>query len=631
MKHNLHPFKRIFCILLSLTLFASADTLTYAESTFAETVSDTEAVIHSASADTEAFDDLDSTDTIASGSSDSSDTEASGSSDSSDTEAPGSSDSTDTEASGSSDSTDTEAPDNSDSTDTEAPGSSDSSDTETSGDKPSAPQTVTLTSAVAGNYASILLKWNPISGASGYIIERQAENESSFREIATVTDGTAYTDTKDVAAGCTYTYRIYAFITYITEDNQTASVNGAYSNTLSARPVFTNGVTSFRAESNGYESVILNWNPTDGASGYNIYRSTKSSSGFTKIATVNAPASSYVSGSLTTGKKYYYRIEAFRTIGAFTSTASISASVNATPIPGQAVLTASLRSYTSALLKWKKVSGANGYEIYRSRSKNGTYKKIATISKNTTTYADKNLNTGSTYYYKIKAYRNVKGKKVWGKLSLRASVKITLKAPVLRSTVVKNYKSLTLRWKKVSGADGYLIYRSTSKNGSYKKIATVTGGSTLTYTNTGLSTGKTYYYKIQAYQRSGKKTINGNYSAVISKATSLKKVSGVTATPQHSNKIKLEWKKVSGATSYNIYRSASKNGTYTQIKSGVKSTSYTDNNLTEGKRYYYKICAKKGSVTGSRSSYASAVSSALKLSQTSVTVQKRFSVTRTFE
>ena len=68
-------------------------------------------------------------------------------------------------------------------------------------------------------------------------------------------------------------------------------------------------------------------------------------------------------------------------------------------------------------------------------------------------------------------------------------------------------KTVTLTWKKVSGADGYEIYRRTGTSGSYTKIKTITSGSTLTYKNTGLSIGKKYYYKVRAYDKQGSKTV----------------------------------------------------------------------------------------------------------------------------
>lgn len=74
-------------------------------------------------------------------------------------------------------------------------------------------------------------------------------------------------------------------------------------------------------------------------------------------------------------------------------------------------------------------------------------------------------------------------------------------------------KTVTLTWKKVSGADGYEIYRGEGASGSYTKIKTITNGSTLTYKNTGLSIGKKYYYKVRAYDKQGSKTVRGKYSS----------------------------------------------------------------------------------------------------------------------
>ena len=58
------------------------------------------------------------------------------------------------------------------------------------------------------------------------------------------------------------------------------------------------------------------------------------------------------------------------------------------------------------------------------------------------------------------------------------------------------HNSIKLNWSKVSNSSGYQIYRSTSKNGSYKKIKTINKNSTLSYTDTNkLSSNKKYYYK----------------------------------------------------------------------------------------------------------------------------------------
>ena len=75
-------------------------------------------------------------------------------------------------------------------------------------------------------------------------------------------------------------------------------------------------------------------------------------------------------------------------------------------------------------MTWKKVSGANGYEVYRSTSKKGNYKLVKTVTKGKS-YKDTKLSKGKTYYYKVRAYRNVNGEKVYGGYSSIEKVKIS--------------------------------------------------------------------------------------------------------------------------------------------------------------------------------------------------------------
>lgn len=72
-------------------------------------------------------------------------------------------------------------------------------------------------------------------------------------------------------------------------------------------------------------------------------------------------------------------------------------------------------------------------------------------------------------------------------------------------------------WQKVSGAAGYIVYRSTSKDGVYSVCGTVSGASKTSYTDRKLKTGKTYYYKVAAFKRSSDKKVQagGAVSAAI--------------------------------------------------------------------------------------------------------------------
>lgn len=81
--------------------------------------------------------------------------------------------------------------------------------------------------------------------------------------------------------------------------------------------------------------------------------------------------------------------------------------------------------------------------------------------------------------------------------------------PKLTLKVKAAKRKATLTWKKASKADGYVIYRSTKKNGKYKKIKVVKGAKNVKYTDKKVKSKKTYYYKVCAYK--GK--VNGPLSA----------------------------------------------------------------------------------------------------------------------
>ncbi len=80
------------------------------------------------------------------------------------------------------------------------------------------------------------------------------------------------------------------------------------------------------------------------------------------------------------------------------------------------------------------------------------------------------------------------------------------------SSIRANNRKVSLRWKKVSNATGYYIYRSTNPKTAFKKVKTVTGGQTSYTEKKALSKNKTYYYKIVAFDKSGSKVTKSNAS-----------------------------------------------------------------------------------------------------------------------
>ena len=194
---------------------------------------------------------------------------------------------------------------------------------------------------------------------------------------------------------------------------------------------------------------------------------------------------------------------------------------------------------------------------------------------------------------------------ITGKGKNRGTVTKTFTIVKKPSVVKKLYQkacsisAITLTWTKVNGAEGYEVYRATSKKGKYTKIASVTKTS---YKNSKLKAGKTYYYKLRAYKTVNNAKVYGDYSTVVAAGTqtskpSLKVVAG-------KKKATLTWKKVSGADGYEVQMSTSKSGKYKKIKTvNAKTVKYTKSKLTKGKKYFFKIRTYR--TLGSKKIYSS--------------------------
>jgi len=254
-------------------------------------------------------------------------------------------------------------------------------------------------------------------------------------------------------------------------------------------------VTITSAKSVDYDSVKITWKKANNAKKYQVYRATSKNGTYKRVITTTK--TTFTNNKLTTGKTYYYKVRAVNG----TKKGNFSSKWKVTPTLGKASITSiKATAYNSAKITWNKVDGAKKYQVYRATSKNGTYKRVITTTK--TTFANSNLTTGKTYYYKVRAVRYVNDKAKHGAYSTIKRVTPKLTTPVLSTIKAEGEKTITITWNKVAGAEKYQIYRATSQSGSYENIKTVTACS---YTDTSLTGGKTYYYKIRA--------VRGNYQS----------------------------------------------------------------------------------------------------------------------
>lgn len=166
---------------------------------------------------------------------------------------------------------------------------------------------------------------------------------------------------------------------------------------------------------------------------------------------------------------------------------------------------------TTITLKWNKVTGADGYRIYKYNTKTKKWDTVKTVSASTLTYKIKDLKAGSAYKYRVRAYTKDDGT-IWGVYSSTFETATKCKTPsITKLTTTKGKASFT--WSNVSGESGYQVYYSTKKDSGYKKVASYKAN-VVKGSKSKLKSGKKYYFKVRAYKKVDGKTVYSSFSSV---------------------------------------------------------------------------------------------------------------------
>ncbi|MFV0466067.1 MAG: N-acetylmuramoyl-L-alanine amidase [Lachnospiraceae bacterium] len=429
---------------------------------------------------------------------------------------------------------------------------------------------------------SIYIKWTGSDNVDGYAISRATKKNGTYYLVGTVVDPTttSYVDS-GLKTGKNYYYKISAFVYNNGVKGWSGKSDYAYSHTVD-----TVAVKYVRSKSG--TSTEIKWSKTSGANGYRIYRSTSPDGNYVRIKTISSGSTtSYVDKKVEAGVTYYYKIKARNSVDGSTGYGSYNG-VYEVLVPGTPnLVSVTAASGTRLQLLWEGVEGANGYRIYRSTSKRGTYKYIASVAADVLTYVDKAADLNARYYYKVAAKSPSLGTSGSGDLSnIKSSRPIRETAFISAQCSPSGNADLT--WERVTNTSGYKIYRSTSRNGTYKLITTITSNATTFYRDKKVAKGETYYYKVTVYRRGDNETMIGVLSDAVRVTTLRSPV--VTSVLSENTRTDLSWGKTEGARGYEIYRSTSPNSIGERL-TWTKELNYQDIGLSEGTTYFYRVRA----------------------------------------
>ncbi len=149
--------------------------------------------------------------------------------------------------------------------------------------------------------------------------------------------------------------------------------------------------------------------------------------------------------------------------------------------------------------------------------------------------------------------------------------------------------SLLVAWETIPGVSGYELFRSTNQTGPYASLGYFNDNR---HTDTALTQDIQYWYKVQAYNEiNGEKRVSSEISGAVSAVPMAIPPMPEVKTLSGSS-ISISWDDLPGAAGYELWRSTSLNGAYTNIHSS-HTVNYLDTGLAAGTSYYYKVLVYK--------------------------------------
>ncbi len=356
-------------------------------------------------------------------------------------------------------------------------------------------------------------------------------------------------------------------------------------------------VTGVKAEG-GIRSVRISWNVVNDPRviGYVVYRATSKKGPFKEIARIRDRFKNvYVDKGgllwhLGDNMDYFYRVAVYSKKGVGEPSAIVVGHTQPPPIsPKKITATSGLPRMVT--IKWAPSSDKSvvAYNVYRSLSPKGPFKKIGRVNGRLNTfYIDKGLKDGTTYYYSVTAI-NFAGAEGDILAYAKATTKPKPMPPGHLTARIAGAGKLLISWWPSLTADvvKYRIYR-----GLTPKSLTVVGevsSAKLSYLDSGLEPGTTYYYAVSAVDKDGIESRLSKIAAFKTKPRP-QPPKGIGVKQIGENAILITWDRGSPDTvSYQVYRRYYL--IITKMIAKTTKTQYIDRDVKPNTTYYYWVRA----------------------------------------
>ncbi len=469
-----------------------------------------------------------------------------------------------------------------------------------------APCAPTDLTAAAVSTDQINLSWSDhAENESGYILERKSGTTPYMVLTVRGPDTESYSD-MNLTSNTVYTYRIRSYNDW-GESHYAGPVSAG--TWLDSPPPAPTQLTATA----GSDRIELSWSPAGPVDPavlyYVVYRSETSGGPYERVS-VAFGGTQISDTTVYRDTTYYYVVTSMNTLASESVySEEVFAALAGGAVPnGPSELSGTALSLHEIDLLWEDNSlNEDGFIIERGLNRE-TFSVIADLPANSSHYVDGGLSAGTSYTYRVQAY-NASGSSLY---SNRATIStITPPAPSAPTglSATTGARVIHLSWDANMETDPpiehYAIYRSIQSGLGYTLLTTVPVPE-LTYSDTSLTSGMTYYYTIRAVDSFPHDSMYSN-EVYATPAYPPLEPSDLSAVTSSYDRIDLSWQdNADNEAGIRIERRVGMNSYETVADLPADSISYSDTGLSGSTEYTYRVSAYNTDGTSPYSNESSA-------------------------
>ncbi len=268
--------------------------------------------------------------------------------------------------------------------------------------------------------SSVTIKWNKLNLADGYYIKMYNDKEKKWEVIKTISKNSTVTaKITNLEYGTCYKFIVQG---YSKEDDGTI-VSLLNSSSLKTA-VIPKKVSGLKYTKTAATSIKLTWNKLDRGSGYQIFYYNKAKKKYVLCKTVSGKSknSATVKG-LKSGTTYKFIVRAYKTANGVKWLGAKSSSYSMSTLPSKVSSLKATFKGKKGTLTWSKITGAAGYEVQKYDAVTKKWKTVKTLKGKSKNKYKFSLAKNKSAKYRVRAYKTIKGKKRYGKWSVKKTVK----------------------------------------------------------------------------------------------------------------------------------------------------------------------------------------------------------------